>query len=88
MHSLYAPATTPHTARGYRGLALGTRNSARSAQCPLLVPLQIFNFTEPLLFLAASEERCRGDNSLQIFVRDRVNERDTKFIGDKPVRLL
>ena len=88
MHSLYAPATTPHTARDYHATATGAQNSARIAPCPLLVPLQIFNFTEPLLFLAASEERCRGDNPLQIFVRDRVDEGGTKFMGDKPVRLL
>src|SRR5262245_59244061 len=38
--------------------------------------------------LAVSEQRCRGDNPLQIFVRDRMDEGDTEFVVDKPVGLL
>ena len=38
--------------------------------------------------LAVSEERGGGGNALQIVVRDRVDEGDTEFVSDKPVRLL
>ena len=42
----------------------------------------------PLTFLVTSEECCWGDNPLQIFIRDRLDEGDSQFISDKPVRLL
>src|SRR5437870_4463038 len=42
----------------------------------------------PLIFLVGSEERCWGDNPLQIFLRHRVYYGDAEFVGDKPVCLL
>src|SRR5215510_3254696 len=46
------------------------------------------NIALPLAFLVISEEGCWSDNPLQIFVRDRTDQGDPQFIGDKPVRLL
>src|SRR5438132_1715660 len=78
--------------------------SGHAGKCPVVVPYGgsscmarafpwncdvagIPSRTTPDCF-AVSEKRCRGGNALQIFVRGRIDEGDTEFIGDKPVRLL